>query len=61
MSGSDVEAAAKLGDAMDKLGLVFGGLINTVGAAISGPMTMFIDVTRSIASEVTKFISATVA
>jgi hypothetical protein len=51
MSGEQAEAAAKLGDAIDMVGVSFGGLVNTIGAQVAPLFTTLLQiVTQSINS-----------
>ncbi len=58
MSDEDVSAAATLGDAFDKIGVVFSGVINTIGAAVAGPLTAIIETVVEIVGVANRWISA---
>lgn len=58
MSNEDVSAADALGDAMDKVSMVVKAVINTVGAAVAGPLTDMIERVASIIGVVNKWITA---
>lgn len=58
MSDEDVSAADALGDAMDKVSMVVKAVINTVGAAVAGPLTDIIERVVSIIGVVNKWITA---
>ena len=49
--------ADKLGDSFDRLTATFAGLKNAIAAAISGPLTSFIDMVTNVVSNVTKWVS----
>lgn len=58
MSNEDVAAADALGDAMDKITLVFKAVINTVGAAVAGPLTDIIGKVVSIVGVANRWVQA---
>ncbi len=56
MSGADVQAAASLGDAMDRLWKVFDAVSNTIGAAFAPTLQSAIEYVTSAAKVVRQFV-----
>ncbi|PQO39340.1 hypothetical protein C5Y96_05660 [Blastopirellula marina] len=56
MTREDATAAADLTDAMNRLKRVMEGTWQQIGAAVAGPLTMFLDIAAKIGSQVVKWV-----
>jgi len=58
MSGEQAESAAKLGDAIDLVGVSFGGLVNTIGGQVAPLFTTLLQIVTSSINAAREWIAA---